>query len=150
VRLPLRSGRIDFLFYGQVDDDLVLVYEVSDGETTGGTIVRLLPLSLRAKWRLNLPSFNLSVGTFEGSRLYQAAFGFVAAVDLDRGTYVWSHQGLYDPRRYSFNAFERPEVNTTDVVFRERLSSAGKGPPRIIRVAKNSGKIQLECEQPGR
>ena len=57
ARRTLRT--IDFVFYRRYRNDLLLVYEVSGSETSGGTIVRLDSSSLQAKWHLNLPAFNL-------------------------------------------------------------------------------------------
>ena len=145
VCLPLaRNSRIDRVLYAEFEDDLLLVYEVSDGESGWGTVVRLARRSLTLKWRLNLPSFNISLGTIENARLYQAGLGFVAAIDLRRGKFVWKHTGLYDQQRQSFNAFLRPDVIGPEVIFRENPIEDAAGSPRLIRVVKGTGKISLE------
>jgi hypothetical protein len=110
----------------------------------GAGIVTRLDTSLRPLWRLHFPAFNISVGVVEGSSLYLAGIGTVAAIDLRRGRYLWKHEDLYDQKRYSFNAFEVPEVGPDTVVFREELTQMGVGPPRLIRVAKKSGHLQVE------
>jgi len=143
--LPLaKNSRIDRVLYAEVEHDLLLIYEVSDGESGWGTIVRLATRSLTLKWRLNLPSFNISLGAIENARLYQAGSGFVAAIDLRRGRFVWKHTGLYDQRKQSFNAFSRPEVIGSEVIFREESAKGGGEPPRVIRVAIGSGKMTLK------
>jgi hypothetical protein len=68
---------------------------------------------------LRHPSFNISLGAIETGRLYQAGLGFVASIDLRGGRFVWKHTGLYDQQRRSFNAFSRPEVIGSEVIFRE-------------------------------
>jgi hypothetical protein len=144
IRLPLaKQSRIDRVLYGEFQGDLLLIYEISDGESGWGTVVRLVPRSLAMKWRLNLPSFNVSVGTIEGSRLYQAGMGFVAAIDLTRGTFVWKRSGLYEQLTQSFHAFQRPEVAMREVIFREKPIGNATNSPRTIRVQKNTGRITV-------
>jgi hypothetical protein len=145
IRLPLpKNARIDRVLYGEFQGDLLLIYEISDGESGWGAIVRLAPRSLVVKWHVNLPGFNLSKGTIEGSRLYQAGFGFVGAIDLTRGTFVWKHSGLYDRPRQSFNAFQPPEPAGREVIFREEPVSHTTNPPRVIRVNKVTGKMTVQ------
>lgn len=81
LRLPLRAKtRVDLVLFGQVDGDLVVIYEAGDGESGAGVVVKVASNNLRMKWVLNLPSFNISLGCIEGTTLYQAGMGFVAAV----------------------------------------------------------------------
>ncbi len=144
IQLPLpKNCRIDRVLYGEFLGDLLLVYEISDRESGWGTAVRLEPRTLAIKWRLGLPGFNLSEGTIEEARLYQAGFGFVAAIDLTRGRYVWKHRGLYDHLSQSFNAFQRPEVVGTEVVFREKPATNAAISQRTVRVEKATGKISF-------
>jgi hypothetical protein len=145
VTLPLRArSRVDLVLWGVIGGDVLMVYEEGDGESGAGAIVRVTAAELRVKWHLRLPAFNVSLGIIEGNRLYQAGLGFVTAVDLDRGVFVWKHQGLYDARQFSFNAFDRPDVGPTDVVFRESVATGVDGRRRVIRVNKDSGKMRLE------
>lgn len=145
IRLPLpKNARIDRVLYGEVQGDLLLIYEISDGESGWGSVVRLEPRALAVKWHVNLPGFNLSIGTIEGARLYQAGFGFVGAIDLTRGTFVWKHGDLYDQLRQSFNAFQPPELAGSEVIFREEPVSHATNPPRVIRVSKVTGKMTVQ------
>jgi hypothetical protein len=145
IRLPLaKNSRIERVLYGDVQGDLLLVYEVSDGESATGTVVRLALPGLTIKWRLNLPSFNLSEGAIDGTRLYQAAFGFVAAIDLTKGVFAWQHRDLYDRRTQAFNAFDRPQVAGADVVFRELPAENSARARRTIRVRKDTGRIAVQ------
>jgi len=145
MRLVLEDGflieRAEFL---RVGDDLLLICEVHDVEVGVGVVARLDGASLRLKWRLHFPAFNISIGVAEGSSLYLAGIGTVAAIDLEQGRYRWKHEGLYDRARYSFNSFEVPEVGPTDVVFRERLTAPEAGRPRLVRVSKVMGRLSKE------
>jgi len=145
IRLPLpENARIDRVLYGEVQGDLLLIYEISDGESGWGSVVRLEPRSLVVKWHVNLPGFNLSRGAVEGARLYQAGFGFVGAIDLMRGSFVWKHSGLYDQLRQSFNAFQPPELVGREVICREEPVSQTTNPVRVIRVNKVTGKMTVQ------
>jgi len=145
VQLPLEKGfTVDAILYGMYSKDLVLVYEVSDGEVGFGYVARLRLKNLMLKWWTSLPAFNLSLGAIEDRYLYQAGFGFVAKLDLNTGRFAWKHDGLYDRAHSSFNSFRRPEVGRGEVVFREEPTYAANGPPRSIRVDKTSGRFQKE------
>jgi hypothetical protein len=145
IRLPLaKNSRIERVLYGDVEGDLLLVYEVSDGESSTGTVVRLALPGLTIKWRLTVPSFNLSEGTIDRTRLYQAGFGFVAAIDLTRGVFAWQHRDLYDRRTQAFNAFDRPQIAGADVVFQEIPPQNSARARRTIRVRKDTGRIAVQ------
>ena len=143
VSLPLPKEMVLVgLDVADLGADVLLVGEVADFEYGGGLLVCVDARTLRVKWHLDVPGFNLSTGSIEDNRLYQAGIGFLAAVDLRKGTFVWIHRGLYDEVTDSFNAFETPEIRPTEVLFRERRVD-GK-PPRLIRVSKTDGAIHIE------
>jgi hypothetical protein len=136
---------IEGIQFAEYDGDLLLVYSVSDGEAGGGIVTRLDGVSLSPKWSVPIDGFNLSPGIVERGFLYQAAFGFVSKLDLSNGHFAWKHGRLYDRKRYSFNAFEAPEVQEDQVLFRERVDPGAKyKAPRVIRVEKQSGRLSIE------
>jgi hypothetical protein len=145
LRLPLTGRhRIEKVFRSGVGGDLLIVYEVGDDESGAGAIVRVSLDPLLLKWHLAVPGFNVSLGRIEDGRLYQAAIGFVSAVDLKMGVFVWKHEGLYDRERSSFNSFERPEAGAIDILFRESLPGNPAGVARTIRVEKHTGFLRSE------
>ena len=105
-------------------------------------MLRLDAATLAVKWRVSIPAFNVSVAAIENGQAYVAGIGFVGAVDLEKGTYLWKHAGLYDRERSSFNAFERPVVGPHYVTFVEIRSDSQK--PRRIVVHKITGAIRIE------
>jgi hypothetical protein len=141
---PFCKVRFEKLYYAQYENQLLLLCELSDGESGWGRILRLNPKSLQARWGVTIEAFNLSPGVIEGSVLYQAGIGLVAAVDLSHGRFAWKHDGLYDRERLAFNSFEPAEITETEVLFREHIDTPRPGRPGMIRVNKRSGVIHVE------
>lgn len=138
VRVPVPHGTIYPAHFAAFENDLLLVYESGDLEGGAGVVARLDGKTLAVKWHLPLPAFNVSLGTIEGNRLYLGMLGGVAAIDLDRGTFVWKHNGLYDHATFRFNDFKRPVVGPVDVMFFENRES-----PNHISVNKQSGEMRV-------
>lgn len=138
-RFNLRvDGRIERVYFADYKDDVLLVGELDYGESGAGFVRRLEQPSMRALWGQSLPSFNVGEPLRDGRRLYVTCIGFVAALDLDTGEYVWKHDGLYGRRgAESFNAFDVPEVSGGEVSFRDRRSDAGH---RVV-VNRKTGKV---------
>ena len=142
-RLPVPEGfEITRVLSASVGQDLLVAYELEDGEVGVARVVRLDGRSLLRRWVLEIKAFNLSAGTFEGSYMYQAAIGVVAKIDLRRGGFVWKHEGLYDRARGAFGAFAPPVVGLLEVEFTDQPAS-GTGSARI-RVNKRTGKLRVE------
>lgn len=134
-------GGIQFIAH---HDDILLILSISDGDAGAGKVVLLDGESLSTKWSTHIPGFNLSQGLIEGGYLYQAAIGFVSKVDLSNGQFVWEHDGLYNRRQDSFNAFETPEISGGNVVFKESVHSGmNYKQPRTIVVNIDTGKIDV-------
>lgn len=139
LRLEGRDS-ITRLHFSKFKDDLLLLCEVSDGEQQGAFAARLEQPSMRARWKLAVPSTSLGPTLREGPRLYLTGRGFVALLDVDRGEYLWQHEDLYGNRGpRSFEAFERPERAGREVLFRER--PVYNGPARTVVVDGKTGKL---------
>jgi hypothetical protein len=143
LQLPLNGAVVDRVLYARYAGDMILICELDDGESGSGLIVRL-DSQLLPKWHLQFPTFNLFVGALEDRFLYQAGLGTVAKIDLERGTFVWKRQGLYDSKLHSFNSFIEPEVVADEVVFREQVSPQQKRAAHLIRVNKLTGQMKTE------
>ena len=64
--------------------------------------MRLARETLKARWRLDLRDFAVSLAAVESTFLYQRAIGFMS---LDTGTLVWQH-GRHDwHKQPAFNGF---------------------------------------------
>ena len=125
------------IYYAPHEGDVVLICEVSDGESGAGFITRLDGRSLRMKWKRAIPAFNVGEGLIEGDHAYLTAIGFVAKLNLHSGNFAWKHVDLY--RDGDFNSFEAPRVEGDTVLFKEVVTY--DEPAKTLKVQKRSGKI---------
>ncbi|MDQ3806269.1 MAG: PQQ-like beta-propeller repeat protein [Acidobacteriota bacterium] len=131
---------IERVYFSEYDDNVVLVCGVRDAETGAGLVARLEQPSMRARWKADLPAFNVGQPLRDGAHLYLTGFGFVAKLDLRTGLFVWRHRRLYGRGgEGAFDSFGPPEVSGGAVLFREE-PAAGR-PARTLRVHRKSGKI---------
>jgi len=139
-RVPLRKGEfvwigVFFLAYGS---DLILIYDTqNDGEDYAASlVVRLDGSTLKTKWRINMKP-NSCPCLREDGYLYVAAWGFVGKIDLDKGRYVWSHDG----RKKGFAdlmSFETIRIEGNDVIF---TAKQDRRTERTIRVNRTTGRL---------
>lgn len=125
------------IYYAEYEGDLVLICEVSDGESGAGFVTRLDGRTLRMKWKRPIPAFNVGPGLIEDNYAYLTAIGFVAKVDLKSGVFVWKHSNLY--RDGDFNSFELPAVEGELVLFKEVVIY--NEPAKTVKIAKRTGRI---------
>ena len=143
-RFNLRLEGGDYLvsvYYAVHRENILLICEVSDGPDVGaGFIARLEQPSMRARWKRNIPAFNVGPALIEEEHVYLTGFDFVARLDLRKGEFVWK---LDDDLRRSkgggFQAFETPRVEGDAVVFKENPPPGA--PARTLRVQRRTGKI---------
>jgi hypothetical protein len=142
-RFNLRLEGSDWLRhvqFAEYEGNVLLVCEVSDGETGAGFVVRLEQPSMRALWRAELSAFNVGPPLRDGGHLYLTGIGFAAKLELDGGRFLWRHTRLYGRAgEGSFNSFDLPEIDGDAVVFRE-ATRAGL-PAKALRVHRKTGKI---------
>jgi hypothetical protein len=144
--LKLRAGdHLEAVSYAEYAGDLLLICEVCDYESGAGLVMRLDGRTLRAKWAAAIPGFNLGPGLIEGRFIYLTATGFVAKLDLRSGAYVWRRDGL-SREPDSFNAFERPRVVGSVVLFKERNFFDGE--TATFKVDKRRGLVLLPGAAP--
>ena len=122
------KGVIERIYYFKHSGDLLLALGLSDGESGWGSVKRLDGKTLKPKWSVGLPGFNVGQGLVEDDFLYLTTIGFVAKLDMVSGKYVWKHDGLYKPGMISaagfhgpgfFNNFEQPKLEGDVVLFSE-------------------------------
>lgn len=142
-----KDNRIERLYFLPCQGDLLLVYEMTDGETGIGAVTRLSGDSLRRKWKASVLGFNVGVGLREGDDLYLTAIGFVGKLKLSDGRYAWKHDGLYQ-RYKAFNDFEVPRIEGDNVVFTESSIAVYHRTPYVIRVNKRGGQISVDIGTP--
>jgi hypothetical protein len=126
---------VSFLPYGK---DLILVYDIQNDQEdyAAASVVRLNGSTLKIKWRVTMNP-NSCPCVRENGSLYVAAWGFVGKIDLDRGRYVWSHDG----KKRGFGdieSFKTLRIEGNDVLF---LAEGNQGVGRAIRVDRATGKL---------
>jgi hypothetical protein len=135
LQLPLDGHLTDIdalQFIAAPRDTLIVLYEVSDGESGAGRVARVSLEPPRVLWVASLPSFNVGPAALDGASLYVSSLGFAGALNVVTGTYRWKHEHLYD--RAHINGFARPRVLADRVIFDE------DGAPHRLVVDKNSGR----------
>lgn len=143
LKLPLAKGEVltGKLYWAKYETDLVIMYEVSDGESGGGGIVRLNGVTLKPRWpAANIGGFNIARGIIDGQEAYLAAHGFAGRFDLDAGVYLWKHDDLYRKfnKNGAFNVIETPEFDGETVIFTEKVE---RKEPNLLVMDKATGKI---------
>ena len=138
LRLPLQGGLIDRLYASPYENDLVLMYELDDGESGWSKVTRVSANGSQVRWSAHVPGLNLATPCREAGSLYLAASGFIGKLTLKTGQFAWSHSGLYS-RSHAFNVFDTPEVGESTVLF--RASAQPGGSVETLLVSKESGKL---------
>jgi outer membrane protein assembly factor BamB len=135
-----RGDHIERIYFSDYDGNLLLACGVTDGESGAGIIVRLEQPSMRSLWRQRVPTFNIGEPLRDGRRLYVTGIGFVGALELKTGEYVWQHEKLYGHGRdNAFNSFVAPELKGEEVLFKEL--PVYNGTAKTVVVNKKTGKI---------
>jgi hypothetical protein len=136
------SDHIVRIYYAPYKGDLILLCEDEAGGYGSGSISRFDGQTLKQKWRVPIPAFNVANGLIEGKSAYLGAIGFAAKLDLDSGKFIWMHDDFY--RKYredgAFNIFETPTIVGNEVVYVESQDMYRR-PPNIIKLNKNNGKV---------
>jgi hypothetical protein len=142
-RVEIQSDEeIERIYFSEYKSDLLLLCEVNAGGYGSGFIVRLDGETLRQRWRVNIPAFNVAQGLIEDNSAYLGAIGFAAKLDLNSGRYLWKHHDFY--RKYhkdgAFNMFELPRISGDEVIYTEGQEMY-KRKPNTVRFNKKNGKI---------
>lgn len=88
----LRMGgatRLERLYYAEYERDLFVEYEVTDGTSDWGYVVRIDQETMKFKWIAPLSADNLGPGLIEGQNIFLRAVNRIAKIDLQSGTCLW-------------------------------------------------------------
>ena len=142
IKLDVDEELKRVVYFSDYKGDLILLCESSVFDGGSGFVMRLDQISLKPKWKTNVPAFNISRGLVENNFTYVAASGFIGKIDLDTGKYLWKHDDLYYKydKSGAFNIFLTPQITDDLVVFKED-DVLKRGFDHQIRVSKSSGKI---------
>lgn len=142
LKLEKDATLVKIVYFAKYQNDLVIISEWDDGGYGAGFITRLDGNTLKPKWRIEIPAFNVAKGIIENNSVYLAAVGYAAKVNLETGKYIWKHEDFYHKYKKSgaFNIFETPEIKGNIIVLTENQDDYNR-PPNIIRFNKISGKV---------
>jgi hypothetical protein len=129
-----RPGRIDRVYFLEHENDLLLIYELTDEEYGWGYMVRLDQVKRAPKWITPVEGINFGPATVEGGYAYLGSSSVLGKIDLRSGKYVWRQADLKNnvPSIASYGA---PSILGDRVVFRQ---VGGKG---RVEVEKSTGRL---------
>jgi outer membrane protein assembly factor BamB len=81
------------LFYCFYQDDLILIFNVSNGESGGGQIARIKGGNIKKIWH-NDNLGHINKGVAEDNNIYLAGNEFIAKINLDTGELIWKRREL--------------------------------------------------------
>jgi len=119
LRLDKDESLERLIYYASYRDDIVLICESSIGDGSGGFIVRLDARTLKLKWKLTFPAFNIGQGLLFHNSAFVTGIGLVGRVDLESGKFLWKHVDLYGQKDGAFNSLEAPQIIDGIVRFSE-------------------------------
>jgi hypothetical protein len=136
------SSEVVRVYHAEYKGDLLLLCEDQLGGEGSGFISRFDGASLRQKWRVAIPAFNIANGLIEGNSAYLGAIGYAAKLNLDTGKIIWKHDDFY--RKYreegAFNIFDVPKIVGNEVIYVESQDRVGRK-PNVIKFNKTNGKV---------
>lgn len=151
-RLPLDDNSFvtNRLYAYARADELLLWYEVSDVDSAGGTLVCFDINTLRLRWEVNIPSFNIGQPLLDHDVVYLTGYGTVAKVGLVRGNLLWMVKDLGQEQGETITSFQRPEfkgnlvVLNADARTNDKVGLKGEvAEPGRVELERRTGKVVL-------
>ena len=136
--LPMgRRGRVVRLYFLEYENDLLLIYELSDERFGWGYLVRLNQKTMKTKWAIPINGYNIGPALLEAANeVYLSAANFLARLDLTTGKYLWQQEDPQKQFALAFNGFRLPVLDGPHVLFTEERP---KG--KTVEIERVSGKI---------
>lgn len=134
VRLFSNGSDLDALFIYQKGDSLILFLETASMDNMLGVFC-LREQDLKIIWKKGLQTFNLGEPLFRGDAIYLTSIGAAYKINLKTGVIIWEVTGLYKNGR--FNAFRKPVIKNTLVVFKEEKGES------ILEVNSDTGQYRI-------
>ncbi len=140
VRLPSRGhGTVERAWGERHAGDLLLAYELTDGEASWTEVVRLDPRTLARRWWVHLPGFNLGPALVRADTAYLTVFGTVTKVELRTGRTLWQRRGLA-ARGPRSDAFARPRLRGDTLVVPAGRAAPGAAAD-TVRLLAGTGRV---------
>ena len=126
------------MFYFSYNNDILLLYEITDGDSGWSKLTRFKYSNNTLKNILDVKigGFGLTGGLVEEHYIYLATLGTIGKFDLDTGNFAWKHNDIYT--KYQIEIFSEIIKNDKNIYFIE----GGHNNRRKIEVNKNNGNIE--------
>jgi hypothetical protein len=136
--LPLgRGGRLVRFYFLEYENDLLLIYELSNGRLGWGYLVRLNQKTMKTNWAIPINGYNIGPGLVErADEVYLSAANLFARFDLTTGKYVWQQEDPQKQFPLAFSGFQLPVLDGSHVLFAE---DRAKG--KTVEIERVTGKI---------
>lgn len=134
--VPLKvgpRGRLERLYIAELQDDLLLAYQVTDGRSGWAYLARLNQKARKFTWITPVAGINLGPGLIEDRSVYVTAQNFLAKLDLQTGDFIWQSE-VQQKSAPAFSEFLLPEIHGLRAIFRENGQRQ-----RVIEVDKVNG-----------
>ena len=124
------------------EGDILFNFSIRNCDSASTMIVRLASDNLKIKWQTEFIAFNSSQMLIDEGAVYVAGIGTIAKIDINSGSIVWEHDGLYERDSQAFNSFIKPRRDGDLIIFEENKVATAKyfGIRKII-VNRVSGEI---------
>jgi len=126
-------GRLKRLYMAEFQDDLLLAYEVTDGNSGWAYVARLDQKARKFRWITPFTGTNLGPGLIEDNSAYVTAQNLLAKLDLHTGDFIWESE-VTQKSAPAFSEFLLPEIHDQRALFRENGQRQ-----RVIEVDKVNG-----------
>ena len=132
-KMKTEGGRLERLFVAEFQGDLLMAYEVSNGNSGWAYLARLNQKARTFRWITSITGTNLGPGLIDEGAVYLTAQNLLAKLELQSGDYVWQSE-VKQKSAPAFVEFVLPEIHGQRVTFRENGQRA-----RVIQADKESG-----------
>lgn len=128
-----RGGRLERLYIAEFRDDLLMAYEVTEGDSGLAYVARLDQKARKFRWITPFSGINLGPGLIEDGAAYVTAQNLLAKLDLQTGNFIWQSE-VKQKSAPAFSEFHLPEIHDERAKFRENGQRQ-----RVIEVDKVNG-----------
>ena len=125
------------LHYAKYKDDLLIIYNVSNEESSGGQITRITNTRAFA-WNISIPA-SIHQSVIEGTYIYlvDSSGRFISRVDLDDGKFGWQRKDLRG--KFQIDSVRNIDIHDTAVELMYLQKSMGQSKEITLKLAKDSG-----------
>jgi hypothetical protein len=136
TKIPLpKYFQIEKMQFSGYLGDIIIVCELTDGDTCCGRAFRLDRDRFNVKWYAKIDGLNVGEPLQQDNRLYLTALGWVGKLDVLTGKYDWQIGDLYTRPSRWYDSFKKPFIKD------EKVHFPGWGSSPTLIVDDKTGKI---------